>query len=190
MESVTPIPHTLEECFVDLDKMLSEEDKVAIRSLPDKNSTWKLHYSLGQTIRNRWQLWDNEPLLGYFASRNGFLLVHPDDVSGEIIDEYYDYLCRKQMEMELDYDRLREMIARCTWTFAKTMPQCPHEYIVRNKCPLSDEEFLYFVDMQRRYGIPERWGPYNHPYLHIDGHKYWTMGDTYENTVIINRAKE
>lgn len=96
----------------------------------------------------------------------------------------------EKMIKEPDYDRLREMIARCTWTFAKTMPQCPHEYIVRNKCPLSDDEFLYFVDMQRRYGIPERWGPYNHPYLHIDGHKYWTMGDTYENTIIINRAKE
>ena len=70
---------------------------------------------------------------------------------------------------ETDYDRLREMIGRCQWTFAKTMPWCPHEYIVRNRCPLSDEEFLYFVDMQRRFGIPERWGPYNHPYLHIDG---------------------
>lgn len=91
---------------------------------------------------------------------------------------------------EPDYDRLREMIGRCQWTFAKTMPWCPHEYIVRNRCPLSDEEFLYFVDMQRRFGIPERWGPNNHPYLHIDGYKYWTMGDTYENTIIINRAKE
>lgn len=68
MEYATNIPHTLEECFVDLDKMLSEEDKAAIRSLPDKNSMLKLHYSLGQTIRNRWQLWDNEHLLGYFAN--------------------------------------------------------------------------------------------------------------------------
>ena len=89
-----------------------------------------------------------------------------------------------------EYDKLREMVARCTWTFAKTMPWCPHEYIVREKCPLSDAEFLYFVDKQRNYGMPERWGKYIFPYLHIDGYKYWTMGDTYENTIIINRAKE
>lgn len=89
----------------------------------------------------------------------------------------------------IDYDRLREMISRCQWTFAKTMPQCPHEYIVRGKCPLTEAEFLYFVDVQRRFGVYERWGKYNFPYLHIDGYKYWTMGDSYENTIIINRAK-
>lgn len=35
-----------------------------------------------------------------------------------------------------NYDKLREMIARWEWTFAKTMPFAPHEYIVRDKCPL------------------------------------------------------
>ena len=87
------------------------------------------------------------------------------------------------------YDRLREMISRCQWKFAKTMPQCPHEYIVRGKCPLTEEEFLDFVDAQRRFGVYERWGKYNFPYLHIDGYKYWTMGDSYENTIISNRVK-
>ena len=72
---------------------------------------------------------------------------------------------------QVNYDKLREMIARCEWTFAKTMPWCPHEYIVRGKCPLTDEEFLYFVDMQRRFGIPEHWENNNFPYLHIDDYK-------------------
>lgn len=82
----------------------------------------------------------------------------------------------------IDYDRLREMISRCQWTFAKTMPQCPHEYIVRGKCPLTEEEFLYFVDVQRRFGVYERWGKYNFPYLHIDGYKYWTMNEPFVDT--------
>lgn len=90
---------------------------------------------------------------------------------------------------ELDYDRLREMIARCKWTFAKTMPFAPHEYIVKNRCPLSDEEFIYFIKMQRKYGVNERWGRYNHPYLYIDDHKYWTMMAPIEETKVINRAK-
>ena len=59
---------------------------------------------------------------------------------------------------EIMIEKLREMIARCQWTFAKTMPFAPHEYIVRDKCPLTDEEFVYFVDMQRRFGVKERWG--------------------------------
>ena len=88
-----------------------------------------------------------------------------------------------------DYNKLREMIARCKWKFAKTMPFAPHEYIVRDKCPLTDEEFVYFVDMQRRFGVKERWGKYNNPYLYIDDYKYWTMEAPYDETTVINRAK-
>ena len=58
--------------------------------------------------------------------------------------------------VEPNYNILRKMIARCRWTFAKTMPFAPHEYIVRDKCPLTDKEFVFFVDMQRRYGVKER----------------------------------
>ena len=90
---------------------------------------------------------------------------------------------------QVNHDKIRGMIARCRWTFAKTMPWAPHEYIVRGECPLSEEEFLYFIDMQRRFGVHERWFNYNFPYLYIDNYKYWTMGASYEETTIINRAR-
>jgi hypothetical protein len=93
------------------------------------------------------------------------------------------------MITDKEWDKLQEMIARCKWTFAKTMPWCPHEYIVRGKCPLSEEEFQYFIEMQRNYGKVERWGKYITPYLYIDGYKYWTMGAPVEETIVINRAK-
>ena len=93
------------------------------------------------------------------------------------------------MPKQVDSDKLREMIARCQWTFAKTMPWAPHEYIVRGKCPLTEEEFVYFVNMQRNYGKVERWGKYITPYLYIDDYKYWTMGAPVEETIVINRAK-
>lgn len=109
-----------------------------------------------------------------------------------IADEHHEASSNSQYlnNMEYNEERLKALIAKCKWTFAKTMPTCPHEYIVRGKCALTDEEFLYFVHAQREYGVPERWWKYNFPYLHIDGYKYWTMGDTFENTTIINRAKE
>lgn len=93
------------------------------------------------------------------------------------------------MISELDYDKLRKMITRCEWTFAKTMPFAPHEYIVKERCLLSAEEFEYFVNIQREHGIREKWGKYNNPYLYIDDYKYWTMGAPLEDTTVINRAK-
>ena len=95
----------------------------------------------------------------------------------------------RTMNSEVNYTKLWEMISRCQWTFAKTMPWAPHEYIVRGKCLLTEEEFLYFIDMQRRFGVKEHWGKYYHPDLYIDDYKYWTMGAPYEDTIIINRAK-
>lgn len=86
-------------------------------------------------------------------------------------------------------DRLRSMIARCEWMFAKTMPFAPHEYIVKDRCPLAAEEFEYFVNMQREHGVKERRGKYNNPYLYIDDYKYWTMGAPLQDTTVINRAK-
>lgn len=98
---------------------------------------------------------------------------------------------RRYAEVFIDakeWEKLREMIARCTWTFAKTMPWCPHEYIVRGKCPLTEEEFLHFIEMQRKFGKVERWGKYITPYLYIDDYKYWTMGAPAEETMVMNRA--
>ena len=94
----------------------------------------------------------------------------------------------KTME-HVNYDKIREMISRCRWTFAKTMPWATHEYIVRGECPLTEEEFIYFIDMQRRYGTNGSWDSYNFPYLYIDNYKYWTMGASYDETKIINRAR-
>lgn len=91
--------------------------------------------------------------------------------------------------MIYDYDKLREYVKRCNWCWAQSMIEVPHEYIHRDKCALTREEFYYFVSAQRENGIPERWGKYNFPYLYLDGYKYWTMGDPFETTWILNRQK-
>ncbi len=95
---------------------------------------------------------------------------------------------RDDME-EKQYNIIRRMIESCQWTFARTMPEAPHEYIVKGKCPLTDEEFVSFVEMQRKFGVKERWGKYNNPYLYVDGYKYWTMEASVEDTKVINRAR-
>lgn len=103
------------------------------------------------------------------------------------------YFCRKSNEVTImnkyDLEKIKDLLSSRKWAWAKTYLSVPHEYIVRGRCGLSDEDFLYIVHAQRDLGVHERWGKYNFPYLYVDGYKYWTMGDTFENTIIINRQK-
>lgn len=39
----------------------------------------------------------------------------------------------------------------------KTYISIPHEYIVRGRCGLTDDEFVYLTNAQREHGIPEQW---------------------------------
>ena len=91
----------------------------------------------------------------------------------------------------MDYSEsyARTLITRVQWTWAKTYISIPHEYIVRGRCGLTDTEFVYLINAQREYGIPEQWHKYNFPYLYIDGYKYWTMGSPIDETTVINRQK-
>ena len=81
------------------------------------------------------------------------------------------------------------LISRVQWTWAKTYISIPHEYIVRGQCGLTAAEFVYLINAQREYGIPEQWHKYNFPYLYIDGYKYWTIGSPIDETTVINRQK-
>lgn len=83
---------------------------------------------------------------------------------------------------------LRSFVERNTWTYAKTMPQCPHEYVVLWKST-SDEEFLRFVMTIRRYGYDEYFYSKRMRYLDVNGWRYWTMGAQIETTWVLNRAQ-
>ena len=74
------------------------------------------------------------------------------------------------------------------WTFAKTMPQWPHEYVVRGRVQ-DEESFFRCVVTIRRFGYDGRFFTKTLRYLDLDPHKYWTMGDFLAYTIIINRAE-
>jgi hypothetical protein len=85
-------------------------------------------------------------------------------------------------------------IAEVRWQFAKTMPQWPHEYTVREWRPDLEGHFVDFVELIRRDGIVKPWPAdsskprYHHSYLEIDGWDYWSMGEPIPETSVINRA--
>lgn len=87
------IPKDLGDCFIELDKMLSEVDKKEIKELLKREDTLKFHMGLGMWMRNNWGLWGGSRLQKYFTDRK---IRHPDDMSSVVLFFYYDWLNGKK----------------------------------------------------------------------------------------------
>jgi len=85
-------------------------------------------------------------------------------------------------------DDLKAFVDREAWTFAKTMPKWPHEYLVRDR--VDEVLFVRLVEHIRERGRPGRFYSRELTYLHDGGLVYWTMGAPVEKTTIINRCRE
>jgi hypothetical protein len=72
------------------------------------------------------------------------------------------------------------------WTFAKTMPETPHEYTLRKQH--DEHQFERAVQFVRDHGFRHRWHRATYTYLAVDGKKYWTMGWPVAETIVLNRA--
>jgi len=82
---------------------------------------------------------------------------------------------------------VQEFLENQTWTFAKTMPESPHWYIVRSDT-LDFNAFIEVVRFIQQNGLPSTFAGVTYNYLHLGEYKYWTMGLLPEETTIINRA--
>ena len=83
---------------------------------------------------------------------------------------------------------LQEFIDSTQWTFAKTMPEWPHEYIVKSK--VDEELFEQLVRHIREHGYEGRFYQKIITYYDNHGMIYWTMGAPFDETIIINRCKK
>ena len=81
---------------------------------------------------------------------------------------------------------LRDFVANSEWTFAKTMPKWPHEYIVRER--VDEDSFIRLVQHIREHGYEGRFYHRKITYFDEDGMTYWTMGAPINETTIINRC--
>jgi hypothetical protein len=85
-----------------------------------------------------------------------------------------------------DLKRVRNLLLVQQWIFAKTMPDNPHWYTLRNRWE-RDEDFAWTVETIRRYGYEEIYEGHSYTVLDIDDMKYWTMGAPVAETILINR---
>ena len=83
------IPKNLEDCFIQLDQLLSDEDKQTIKQLRNRKETIQYHHNLGMALRNNWGLWSGSRLQKYMLDKK---VKHPDNMSGIILEFYYDWL--------------------------------------------------------------------------------------------------
>lgn len=81
-----------------------------------------------------------------------------------------------------DLIRARKYIAASEWQYAKTMPQWPHYYTIREWNPDKAAEFYYFAYLIHEYGYMDPWGENEWFYLRIDEYKYWVIDN------VLNRA--
>ncbi len=83
---------------------------------------------------------------------------------------------------------LKAFVDEQAWTFAKTMPKWPHEYIVRDK--VDEKLFVRLVQHIRAHGYEGRFYLRKITYFDCDGMTYWTMGAPLEETEIVNRCRK
>lgn len=83
------IPKDLGECFVELDKRLSEIDRREMQALSKREEMIIHHLGLGMWMRNYWVLWGGSRLQKYFADKG---VTHPEEMSTVILYHYHDWL--------------------------------------------------------------------------------------------------
>ena len=83
---------------------------------------------------------------------------------------------------------LRRFVAGERWTYAKTMPDWPHEYLVRER--VDPDLFERTVIHIRSNGYVGFFYRKEITYYEEAGFVYWTMGAPLEETTIINRCKK
>lgn len=85
-------------------------------------------------------------------------------------------------------EELSNFISIENWTYAKTMPKWPHEYLVRQNV---DETLLIkLAAFIRVHGYVGLFYNKENTYYDYDGKVYWTMGAPIEETTIINRCRK
>ena len=83
---------------------------------------------------------------------------------------------------------LQQFIDSTQWTFAKTMPEWPHEYIVRER--VDEELFVQLVCHIRANGYEGKFYRKSITYFDKGGMVYWTMGAPLGETIIVNRCRK
>ena len=95
----------------------------------------------------------------------------------------------RSMDQTMSFSpKLLAFVNEQRWVFAKTMPQWPHEYIVRKR--VDENLFEQVVKHIRTHGYTAKFYQKDITYYDEAGMVYWTMGAPLEETTVINRCRK
>ena|ERR1035441_2732592 len=100
-KELNPNPKNLDGAVTALDEHLSPWEKTCIKDNPNRQ-----HFGIGMYLRNYWGLWHHSDLAVWF--RNNYQIVHPDDMSGIILDRYSAYLNGKEFDIWAEVNEYHE----------------------------------------------------------------------------------
>lgn len=90
------IPENLDDCFVQLKKLLKPEDIEKMKAGTEDDMS-QYHFGLAMVMRNEWGLWGGSRLAKWFNAQG---ITHPDDMSGIILDSFWRHLNGKPINLE------------------------------------------------------------------------------------------
>ena len=90
------IPKDLDDCFIEIDKILNFEDTKELKEGTEDDMALEHHY-LGRHLRNTWGLWQESHFAKWFNEKG---IHHADDMSGIILTSYWRHLNSKPIELD------------------------------------------------------------------------------------------
>jgi hypothetical protein len=83
---VAKAPKNLDETFIALISMLSQEERMKYREMREEEFVASTHMYIGMWLRNNWGLWQDSALRRWFIAIG---IEHPDDMSGIILTSFH-----------------------------------------------------------------------------------------------------
>ena len=88
-------------------------------------------------------------------------------------------------------EEFKRFVESQRWTFARTYAEhAPHEYVVKGKCNVDDEEFVRMARFVDDNGFEAKFFSQTNSYYELDGYYYWTKYRDPEGARIINRCRK
>lgn len=96
-EEFTYIPRDINECFVELKVMLSEEQIRRFRGLREEE-VFFFDFGLGRRLRDLWELYSpDSPLVRYFSAMG---VTRPDDIASIVLTSFHRQLNGRQLRLD------------------------------------------------------------------------------------------
>ena len=104
-------------------------------------------------------------------------------MSGETVG-----LTSRVRRLQLRFNGVNLLIDSLSFRFARTMPEIPHEYVVRG--PDNEAAYVALFNAIQNDGVPERYRGRKKKYFYPgDGRKYWAMTTFLSMSRVLNRMK-